>query len=284
MPKAVLFMSIPPSQYPEKFKEDIFVNFCHIKPEKNSEQLHYHDYHYEIAFILKGKTTYFFDLNKYELKENEVIFVNKKLPHLTVDDEKENCEKIIINFNDHFLKKSSLNFHFLTEIFASPIFSVPDEHSGDFVHLLTELVYESDYPSSFSSKIINGNVYKLLVTMYRIITKTQLNKVLPTNPIIEAATKYICKNFSENLTLEDVASKCHVNKCYLSKLFKSIMGVNFINYVNSIRIQNASKMLINSDMSIMEISEKCGFNSQNHFCEVFKNVKGVSAREFRKFN
>ena len=217
-------MSIPPSQYPEKFKEDIFVNFCHIKPEKNSEQLHYHDYHYEIAFILKGKTTYFFDLNKYELKENEVIFVNKKLPHLTVDDEKENCEKIIINFNDHFLKKSSLNFHFLTEIFASPIFSVPDEHSGDFVHLLTELVYESDYPSSFSSKIINGNVYKLLVTMYRIITKTQLNKVLPTNPIIEAATKYICKNFSENLTLEDVASKCHVNKCYLSKLFKSIVS------------------------------------------------------------
>lgn len=277
-------MSIPPSQYPEKFKEDIFVNFCQSKSGNNNEKQHFHDYHYEICFILKGKTCYYFDFQKYELAENDVIFVNKKMPHLIVDNETEPCEKIIINFNDHFLKKSSLNFHFLTEIFNSSIFKIPDEHSGDFVHLLTELVYESDYPSSFSSKIINGNVYKLLVTMYRIITKTQLNKVLPTNPIIEAATKYICQNYNENLTLDDVANKCHVNKCYLSKLFKSIMGVNFINYVNSIRIQNASKMLINSDMSIMEISEKCGFNSQNHFCEVFKNVKGVSAREFRKFN
>lgn len=277
-------MSIPPSQYPEKFKEDIFVNFCHIKPEGNMEALHFHDYYYEVAFVLKGKTTYFFDLNKYELSENEVIFVTKKMPHLIVDEKKDPCEKIIINFNDHFLKKSSLNFHFFTEIFSTPVFKVPDEHVSDMIHLLTELVYESDYPSSFSPKIINGNVYKLLVTMYRIVTKTQLNKVLPTNPIIEAATKYICQNYNENLTLDDVASKCHVNKCYLSKLFKSIMGVNFISYVNSIRIQNASKMLINSNMSIMEISEKCGFNSQNHFCEVFKNVKGVSAREFRKFN
>lgn len=276
-------MSIPPSQYPEKFKEDIFVNFCHTNSDNKSEEQHFHDFHYEICFVLNGKTKYFFDLQKYELSVDDVIFVNKKTPHLIVDNN-DDCDKIIINFNDHFLKKSSLNFHFLTEIFSNHIFKIPGEYANDFIHLLTELVYESDYPSSFSSKIINGNVYKILVTMYRIVTKTQLNKSLPTNPIIEAATKYICQNFNENLTLENVASKCHVNKCYLSKLFKSIMGVNFINYVNSIRIQNASKMLINTDMSIMEISEKCGFNSQNHFCEVFKNVKGVSAREFRKFN
>jgi len=277
-------MSIPPSQYPEKFKDDIFVNFCQVANTPKIEKQHFHDYHYEMGFILKGKTEYFFDFQNYPLCEHDVIFINKKTPHLIVDDAEFPCEKIIINFNDHFLKKASLNLHFLTEIFTEPVFKIPSENISDFTHLLTELVYESDYPSSFSTKLINGNVYKLLVTMYRIATNTQLERVLPTNPIIEAATKYICQNYHLVLTLDNVANHCHVNKCYLSKLFKSIMGVNFISYVNSIRVQNASSMLINTDMSIMEISEKCGFNSQNHFCEVFKNLKGVSAREFRKFN
>ena len=275
-------MSIPPSQYSETFREEIFVNFCRNSSSPTEAIQHYHNYHYEICCVIKGSADYYFDFENVRITPHEFIFLNKKTPHLSVEDKSEVCERIIINFNDKFLRRFSLNYHFLKQIFNKPVFKIPADHTADFTSLLTELVYESDYPSTFSPNLINGNVYKILVTMYRIATNTQLEKILPTNPIIEAATKFICQNYSSAITLDDVARHCHVNKCYLSKLFKNIMGINFINYVNSIRIQNASIMLLDSDMSITRIAEDCGFNSQNHFCEVFKRVKGVSARDFRK--
>ena len=277
-------MSIPPNQYPEEFKEDIFVNFCHDDSALSERSQHYHNLHYEICFVLKGKTTYFFNFSKHVISKHNVIFINKKTAHLSVDQTNEPCERIIINFSDKFLKKYSLNYHFLTEIFTNPMLEIPRERSSNFTHLLTELVYESDYPSSFSSHLVSANVYKLLVNLYRIATGSNLSKILPTNPIIEAATKHICQNYSSNLTLESVAEYCHVSKQHLSRLFKNIMGVTFINYLITIRIHNASIMLVDTNKSIMEISEECGFNSQNHFCDTFKRIKGVSARDFRKFN
>lgn len=275
-------MSIPPSQYPETFREDIFVNFCRNGSSPTEAINHFHTYHYEICCVLSGSATYYYDFETVKVTPHEIFFLNKKKSHLSVEDKTEDCERIIINFNDRFLRKFSLNYHILTQIFENPIFKIPSGHESDFTSILTELVYESDYPSTFSTNLVNGNVYKLLITMYRIVTNTHLEKVLPTNPIIETATKYICQNFSANLTLDDVAEYCHVNKCYLSKLFKNIMGVNFISYINSLRIQNASILLLDTDKSIAEIASSCGFNSQNHFCDVFRKAKGISAREFRK--
>lgn len=275
-------MSIPPSQYPESFKDDIFVNFCHNASSPTESIQHFHNYHYELCFVLKGKATFYYDFETTELSPGKVLFLNKKTTHLSIEDKTMDCERIIINFNDRFLRKFSLNQHFLKQIFATPLLDIPQNHKDDLDKLLTELVYESDYPSSFSTHLVNGNVYKLLVTIYRIVTNTHLEKILPTNPIIETASKFICQNYNNAITLDDVANYCHVNKCYLSKLFKNIMGVNFINYVNSIRIQNASIMLLDTGKSISEIADLCGFNSQNHFCEVFKKMKGVSARDFRK--
>ncbi len=275
-------MSIPPSQYPESFREDIFVNFCRNGSSPTEAIQHFHSYHYEICFVLKGSAVYYYDFESVTITPHDIIFLNKKTAHLSIEDKFEDCERIIINFNDRFLRKFSLNYHFLNQIFTEPVFKIPSNRESDITNILTELVYESDYPSNFSTNLINGNVYKLLVTMYRVVTNTHIEKILPTNPIIETATKFICKNYAANITLEDVANHCHVNKCYLSKLFKSIMGINFISYINSIRIQNAAEMLTDTDKSIAEISDCCGFNSQNHFCSVFKATKGVSPSEFRK--
>lgn len=277
-------MSMYPSQYPEKISDEIFINFVSENSTSIEEKRHFHELHYEICFILSGASEYYFDFSKYILESQDCIFLDKKEIHFSLQKEENATKRVIVNFNDDFLRQYSLNWHFLKEIFEKPMFHIPSKSWGEISHLLTELVYEADYPSMFSSHLIRGNLYKLLITMYRIKTKTQFDKVLPTNQIIEAATKYICQNFSNRLTLDEVANFCHVNKYYLSKLFKKVMKVNFITYLNSIRVQNASLLLLESNDSILEISQKCGFNSQNHFCDVFRSVKGISARDFRNTN
>lgn len=276
-------MSIPPSQYPESFKHDIFVNFCHNSSSPTEAISHFHNHHYEICLMLKGNATYYYnDLDSAELSPETVLFLDKKTIHLSIEDTSSDCERVIINFNDNFLHKFSIDYYFLNQVFANSVLKIPQNCKADFDKTLAKLVYESDYPSVFSEHLVNGYVYELLVTMYRITTDTHIEKVLPTNPIIEMATKFICHNYQKDITLDDVSNYCHLNRCYLSTLFKTTMGMTFIKYLNSIRIKNATALLLETKKTISEIADECGFNSQNHFCDVFKEIKGISPRDFRK--
>lgn len=273
-------MSIPPSQYPQKFKEDIFVNFCHNNSSPYEEIKHVHDNHYELCFVLKGSAEYYFDFEQYSISNENVIFLDKKMPHLSTINEP--CERIIINFNDSYLRSLSLDYSIIMTIFQTPVFEIPFGYADTFKQMLTNLSYESDYPSIFSKNLVSGTFYRLIVTMYRIATNTYKKEKLPANPIIEMATKYIYNNYGSKITLENVADLCNVSKYHLSKLFKTEKNETFVSYLNSIRVQNAADLLVNTDKSILEISMMCGFNSQSHFCEIFKAKKGISARSFRK--
>ena len=69
---------------------------------------------------------------------------------------------------------------------------------------------------------------------------------------------------------------------YLSKLFKDIMGINLIQYINIIRIHEAAILISETDKTLSEIAQECGYNSLKHFCGVFKRLKGITAGNFRK--
>lgn len=275
-------MSILPSQYPQKFKEDIFVNFCSKEGASREQIRHFHDNHYELCFVLKGSFDYYFDFEKYSVPAGNVIFVDRKVSHFSEEANGEKCERIIINFSDNYLRSLSFTSFFLSETFPSPVTDISHSFDNIFKPILTDLVYESDYPSGFSENLIRGSFYRLLVTLYRIVTNTQTQKKLATNPVVEMASKYICNNFGKDITLDKISKTCNVSKYHLSRLFKSEKNETIISYLTSIRIQKASELLINSEKSIMEISQICGFNSHNHFCEIFKSKKGISPREFRK--
>lgn len=83
-------------------------------------------------------------------------------------------------------------------------------------------------------------------------------------------------------SLNAAAEHLHLTPAYLSKVFKTRMGKTFTEYLNEIRIDEAKKLLRDSDSDIAEISLLCGFNSANYFCKVFKKFTGVSASDYRE--
>ena len=60
------------------------------------------------------------------------------------------------------------------------------------------------------------------------------------------------------------------------------MGINLIQYINIIRIHEASVLISETDKTLSEIAQECGYNSLKHFCGVFKQLKGITAGNFRK--
>ena len=101
------------------------------------------------------------------------------------------------------------------------------------------------------------------------------------NEIIKRAIRYISGNYSQNLTLEDLAEHVNLNPSYFSSLFKQSTGSSFREYLNMVRIEESKRLLANTDYSIIDISLAVGFEDQSYFSKVFKKYTGLTPKQFR---
>ena len=95
---------------------------------------------------------------------------------------------------------------------------------------------------------------------------------------------YIDENLDAKLTLSLLASKCFYNPSYFSRAFKDKFGMTLTEYVNRKRVASASKLLLESDMSVDEISFKVGFFDRSNFYHTFSKIMGTTPSEFRGKN
>lgn len=101
------------------------------------------------------------------------------------------------------------------------------------------------------------------------------------NDIIKKAIQYISQNFSDNITLSDVANHVHLNPAYFSTIFKQSTGSSFKEYLNMVRIEESKRLLASTDYSIIDISVACGFEDQSYFSKVFKKYTGLTPKQYR---
>ena len=99
--------------------------------------------------------------------------------------------------------------------------------------------------------------------------------------IVKNALSYIEENYTQKLTLSEVAEKTYVSQWHLSKLLNRHTGQSFSDILNHVRIEHAKVLLKDPSLRIGDISEQVGFLDLAHFSRVFKKQEGVSANEYR---
>lgn len=103
-----------------------------------------------------------------------------------------------------------------------------------------------------------------------------------TNPSFYRLLNYIQEHYAEPITLTEVAKKFHFNASYLSSYFSANNNEGFSEYVNKVRVEKAKEMLVATEESISEISDRVGYSDQSYFTKVFKKMTGVSPSQYRK--
>ena len=93
---------------------------------------------------------------------------------------------------------------------------------------------------------------------------------------------YMQEHLSEEISLTVLAEEFHLSAQYISQLFKNEIGVNFLTYLTSIRMEQARKLLLSTSLSIAEISEKTGYSDYRVFTKVFKKIEGVTPSQYRQ--
>lgn len=99
--------------------------------------------------------------------------------------------------------------------------------------------------------------------------------------IVENVRKYIDIHYADQISLSNLSELFHINNAYLSEIFKLHVGKNFSDYLNQLRMENASNFLRDDQLKIIDIAHLVGFSNSGYFSTVFKKYYGQTPAEFR---
>ena len=94
--------------------------------------------------------------------------------------------------------------------------------------------------------------------------------------------KYIENNYMEKITIEEIAKVAEFSESHFMRYFKETMGTSFIDYLKDYRLTMASRLLISSESSILDIAAVVGFDYLYYFNRSFKQKYGMTPSQFRK--
>ena len=129
------------------------------------------------------------------------------------------------------------------------------------------------------------SVNEMHTYMYRVIREivSGINNVrnLNMNDKISHAAEFIKNNYDKDISLEDVAKAVSLSPYYFSKLFKTVTGENFIDYLTRYRMSLAESLLKEGCSNIKEICYKTGYNDPNYFSKLFKKYYNMNPSEYK---
>ena len=104
--------------------------------------------------------------------------------------------------------------------------------------------------------------------------------ITTTDNIVKRVLAYMERNYVDDLKLEDIAKIFNYNSAYLGKVFKKITGDSFNSLLNRIRIDNAKRLLLETDLKVYQISEQVGYSNTDYFYTKFRKYVGISPKDY----
>lgn len=112
-------------------------------------------------------------------------------------------------------------------------------------------------------------------------TATHLQELTDSENVINKVKRYISVHFRENIDRDSVAAIAYVTPNYLSKRFRSEVGMNMREYINQLRVKEAKRLLLSTNYSISKIASDIGFDNISYFSTVFRKQCGMSPADWR---
>ncbi|MEL7608071.1 MAG: helix-turn-helix domain-containing protein [Bacillota bacterium] len=109
-----------------------------------------------------------------------------------------------------------------------------------------------------------------------------INRMIAHSKPVRQAIEYIDFHYSEKITLSVLAQHVGLSETYLSNLIKKETGLTLSDNINKVRIDASKKLLLDTNISSLDVAQRVGFSYQNHFAAVFKKFTGFSPVEFRR--
>ena len=151
-------------------------------------------------------------------------------------------------------------------------------------HMQEELLYIVNHGNESPFHLI-GHLYLFIDYLSRSSAEMRLSGEGRVRDFyIKEALAYIEQNFQNDISVEGIAEFCGLNRSYFGRIFKDTIGKSPQEFLMNYRMVKATELLKLTGFSIGDIANAVGYPNQLHFSRAFKNVYGVSPREWRNKN
>lgn len=250
--------------------------------KKRLSDLHYHN-EVELLACRGGTISAVVNNEKYYISDGEVLFLNSRVPHETFD-ESENSQSMFIQFRiESFLTSPSEDIaKFLTYLRRNTTKTAHLIKDPAIINAMCNILEEHQQQRPGYSNLICAGVHTICGMLVRDgIFSDDAHTDIQSLQKLSPALNYIDKNYSLEISLDDVSAATGLNKYYFCRLFKKACGIGFSEYLNLVRVFKAEKMLKKTKKTVMEIAFDTGFSSVSYFNSIFKKYKGCTPTAYR---
>ncbi len=258
--------------------DEVIQNFTVTREKRagayNMIDAHYHD-HYEIYFLAKGSVRYFIGDKVFDLNEGDVVLIPPHVIHKTATLKNQGAERVVIAFTNEFILYPASDRLF--SCFDISYFKEPP---------VRELVEKAEKEflrnDRYCEDLVAGYIREILVKLKRIADENRPEELSPNNSIVQKAVRYISENYASELTLTQLARSFGLSESHFSRQFKMFTGFGVSEYISTVRVKSAEKMLVTTNLPVTVVAQNCGFSSSSYFAAVFKKIRGLSPGEVRR--
>lgn len=270
----------------------IFLEHMVRKGNFNMHVKHFHN-QYEIFYLIEGKRRFFFDNRSYIVESGTLILVDENVIHMTTSwsDEDIGHDRIILYIDKSKMQELESLFpnlgliRFFHQHYG--VFPLNKTQQEEFLSFYFRIQQEFNDKNRNFKAMIDMEILRYFIGFMRDTHQKALVEDIDTQghskyQNIYAIADYISENYVQAITLDMLASHFFISKYHLCRTFKEITGYGINEYIHIHRIQNAKRLLEDTDYSIAKIAQILGYDSLTHFEKVFKTYMNLSPLKYRK--
>ncbi len=256
--------------------------------------LHWHE-HFEIIVMHEGTGIFHIDSQPYEAMPGDVLFVPAGSLHtgFSTCDGDTAFTSIVFNGSlfQHWVNDPVHVRYVLPYLEGRVRFPVKPASlalsCAEYYPLLDRAGEEFASKRPGYQLIVTSQLHLLFTYLSRTFLPQQDLSRLGRRPVhngerFKALIRSIESNLSEKHTVENAAKQLNLNPYHFCKLFKKLTGRTFIEYVNLCRVNEAERLLLETEKSVTEIAGLIGCDNPNYFTKLFKQYRGMTPSQYRK--
>lgn len=243
----------------------------------------------EVIVMLRGAQTVQVDGVEYRLEAGDVLTIDSFQAHEIYDGTPGGLQ-MILNFEESLLRRTGDVRLALSTVGEH---ALPRDHPDicDFRENLCELaqlVMQQNQNDRITAEVSDESWAAVRAYFYRLMMLLSRHQIhmehsLPESPMLLAdCVQMIHQRYREPLTIGDLAASFNYSESSLYRLFRRSLGISFLEYLTSVRLNVACGMLMKREKSVMEIADLCGFSSYGNFYRVFRERMGTSPVKYRE--
>ena len=272
------------------------ITLFHFKSGQYTPTWNWHE-RLELTMALDGPLRMGMGDTTVEMEPGDLIIVDNLKLHNVQDFPGFKTRVIVMSFMPEFVYapgSPSCDYAFLLPFYAKReghphVLRLGDEAAGPIYASMVELI-KHYFRSTDQPHWQSGCKASFVQILYQLTKRFQASEVMRAEFVqhrqlaerLARLFEFVRVNYAEKISVEQATQLVHMSQAQFMKVFKKVSGMTFVAHVTRVRINNALRLLRETDLTIAEIAAKTGFSDQSYFDRRFRQAFGKSPREWRK--